>query len=182
MLSLSLCKQDYGIWERGDKSNHGETELNASSIGMAKVELLMYVCTGTGTRTHTYTLARVHTHIHTGTHTHIHTGTHTHVHTGTHTHTHWHTHWHIHTGTRTHIHTDTYTLARARTHTLARAHTHIICPGSLLLAIQSQPQQLFPPPALRPPLRPSVIWTSLGLGVGRPRSYTSCMTRSRSVT
>ena len=29
--------QDYGIWERGDKTNHGQTELNASSIGMAKV-------------------------------------------------------------------------------------------------------------------------------------------------
>jgi hypothetical protein len=28
---------DYGIWERGDKTNHGETELNATSIGMAKV-------------------------------------------------------------------------------------------------------------------------------------------------
>ena len=31
--------QDYGIWERGDKTNHGETELNASSIGMAKAAL-----------------------------------------------------------------------------------------------------------------------------------------------
>lgn len=31
--------QDYGIWERGDKSNHGEMELNASSIGMAKAAL-----------------------------------------------------------------------------------------------------------------------------------------------
>lgn len=30
---------DYGIWERGDKSNHGETELNATSIGMAKAAL-----------------------------------------------------------------------------------------------------------------------------------------------
>ena len=28
---------DYGIWERGDKSNHGLPELNSSSIGMAKV-------------------------------------------------------------------------------------------------------------------------------------------------
>ncbi|CAO3648284.1 unnamed protein product [Mucor fragilis] len=26
---------DFGIWERGDKSNHGEPELNSSSIGMA---------------------------------------------------------------------------------------------------------------------------------------------------
>lgn len=30
---------DYGIWERGDKSNHGLLELNASSIGMAKAAL-----------------------------------------------------------------------------------------------------------------------------------------------
>ncbi|KRX81673.1 putative phosphorylase b kinase regulatory subunit alpha [Trichinella sp. T6] len=30
---------DYGIWERGDKTNHGVTELNASSIGMAKAAL-----------------------------------------------------------------------------------------------------------------------------------------------
>lgn len=30
---------DYGIWERGDKTNHGHTELNASSIGMAKAAL-----------------------------------------------------------------------------------------------------------------------------------------------
>ena len=39
-VSMSLhnwLSQDYGIWERGDKSNHGETELNATSIGMAKV-------------------------------------------------------------------------------------------------------------------------------------------------
>uniref|UniRef100_A0A8B9ZDW1 Phosphorylase b kinase regulatory subunit n=1 Tax=Buteo japonicus TaxID=224669 RepID=A0A8B9ZDW1_9AVES len=28
---------DFGIWERGDKTNQGITELNASSIGMAKV-------------------------------------------------------------------------------------------------------------------------------------------------
>lgn len=26
---------DFGIWERGDKSNHGQPELNSSSIGMA---------------------------------------------------------------------------------------------------------------------------------------------------
>ncbi|UYV60706.1 PHKA2 [Cordylochernes scorpioides] len=31
--------QDYGIWERGDKTNHGFPELNASSIGMAKAAL-----------------------------------------------------------------------------------------------------------------------------------------------
>ncbi|XP_072040676.1 probable phosphorylase b kinase regulatory subunit alpha isoform X2 [Amphiura filiformis] len=30
---------DYGIWERGDKCNHGLPELNASSIGMAKAAL-----------------------------------------------------------------------------------------------------------------------------------------------
>ena len=38
MLDLfALAFQDYGIWERGDKTNHGLPELNASSIGMAKV-------------------------------------------------------------------------------------------------------------------------------------------------
>ncbi|XP_033631487.1 probable phosphorylase b kinase regulatory subunit alpha isoform X1 [Asterias rubens] len=30
---------DYGIWERGDKTNHGLPELNASSIGMAKAAM-----------------------------------------------------------------------------------------------------------------------------------------------
>ncbi|XP_052076118.1 probable phosphorylase b kinase regulatory subunit alpha isoform X11 [Mytilus californianus] len=30
---------DYGIWERGDKTNHGFPELNSSSIGMAKAAL-----------------------------------------------------------------------------------------------------------------------------------------------
>jgi phosphorylase kinase alpha/beta subunit len=30
---------DYGIWERGDKTNHGLPELNASSVGMAKAAL-----------------------------------------------------------------------------------------------------------------------------------------------
>ncbi|ELT89975.1 hypothetical protein CAPTEDRAFT_163062 [Capitella teleta] len=30
---------DYGIWERGDKTNHGLPELNATSIGMAKAAL-----------------------------------------------------------------------------------------------------------------------------------------------
>ncbi|XP_047736288.1 probable phosphorylase b kinase regulatory subunit alpha, partial [Hyalella azteca] len=30
---------DYGIWERGDKTNHGLPELNASSIGLAKAAL-----------------------------------------------------------------------------------------------------------------------------------------------
>lgn len=33
---------DYGIWERGDKTNHGLPELNASSIGMAKVYIKYY--------------------------------------------------------------------------------------------------------------------------------------------
>jgi phosphorylase kinase alpha/beta subunit len=28
---------DFGIWERGDKTNQGQPELNASSVGMAKV-------------------------------------------------------------------------------------------------------------------------------------------------
>ncbi|OBS58184.1 hypothetical protein A6R68_10699, partial [Neotoma lepida] len=27
---------DFGIWERGDKTNQGISELNASSVGMAK--------------------------------------------------------------------------------------------------------------------------------------------------
>ncbi|MBW4660394.1 MAG: glycoside hydrolase family 15 protein [Drouetiella hepatica Uher 2000/2452] len=30
---------DYGIWERGNKLNHGNPELNASSVGMAKAAL-----------------------------------------------------------------------------------------------------------------------------------------------
>lgn len=30
---------DYGIWERGNKINHGKAELNASSLGMAKAAL-----------------------------------------------------------------------------------------------------------------------------------------------
>lgn len=30
---------DFGLWERGDKINHGSVELNASSIGMAKAAL-----------------------------------------------------------------------------------------------------------------------------------------------
>ena len=30
---------DYGIWERGDKTNHGVAELNASSIGMCLAAL-----------------------------------------------------------------------------------------------------------------------------------------------
>ncbi|XP_055463463.1 phosphorylase b kinase regulatory subunit alpha, skeletal muscle isoform-like, partial [Psammomys obesus] len=30
---------DFGIWERGDKTNQGISELNASSVGMAKAAL-----------------------------------------------------------------------------------------------------------------------------------------------
>ncbi|MBR8836930.1 MAG: glycosyl hydrolase family 15 [Stigonema ocellatum SAG 48.90 = DSM 106950] len=30
---------DYGIWERGNKINHGKAELNASSVGMAKAAM-----------------------------------------------------------------------------------------------------------------------------------------------
>ena len=37
MMCAFLYFQDYGIWERGDKLNHGMPELNTSSIGMAKV-------------------------------------------------------------------------------------------------------------------------------------------------
>ena len=36
-LTAAKCLQDFGIWERGDKMNHGVPELNATSIGMAKV-------------------------------------------------------------------------------------------------------------------------------------------------
>ena len=38
---ISRCYRtpDYGIWERGNKMNHGQAELNASSIGMAKAAL-----------------------------------------------------------------------------------------------------------------------------------------------
>lgn len=32
--------QDYGMWERGDKTNQGIPELNGSSVGMAKVLFL----------------------------------------------------------------------------------------------------------------------------------------------
>lgn len=35
----SSPSKDYGIWERGDKTNHGLPELNASSIGLAKAAL-----------------------------------------------------------------------------------------------------------------------------------------------
>ncbi|KAJ7372040.1 Phosphorylase b kinase regulatory subunit alpha [Desmophyllum pertusum] len=38
-IEKAYCIPDYGIWERGDKLNHGMPELNASSIGMAKAAL-----------------------------------------------------------------------------------------------------------------------------------------------
>lgn len=38
-IECAYCTPDYGIWERGDKTNHGLPELNASSIGMAKAAL-----------------------------------------------------------------------------------------------------------------------------------------------
>lgn len=34
--------QDFGMWERGDKTNKGIPEINASSIGMAKVKYLNF--------------------------------------------------------------------------------------------------------------------------------------------
>ena len=38
----ALFNKDYGIWERGDKTNNGQPELNASSIGMAKVNINIF--------------------------------------------------------------------------------------------------------------------------------------------
>lgn len=38
-ISHTYCTPDYGIWERGNKINHGNTEINASSVGMAKAAL-----------------------------------------------------------------------------------------------------------------------------------------------
>jgi len=38
-ISRTYRTPDYGIWERGNKSNHGIAELNASSVGMAKAAL-----------------------------------------------------------------------------------------------------------------------------------------------
>lgn len=38
-IESAYCIPDYGIWERGDKTNHGLPELNASSIGMVKAAL-----------------------------------------------------------------------------------------------------------------------------------------------
>ena len=38
-ISQAYRTPDYGIWERGDKTNHGEAELNASSVALAKAAL-----------------------------------------------------------------------------------------------------------------------------------------------
>lgn len=38
-ISRAYRTPDYGIWERGNKMNHGIAEINASSIGMAKAAL-----------------------------------------------------------------------------------------------------------------------------------------------
>ncbi|BFZ24344.1 hypothetical protein BsWGS_27383 [Bradybaena similaris] len=38
-IATAYRTPDYGIWERGDKTNHGLPELNASSIGLAKAAL-----------------------------------------------------------------------------------------------------------------------------------------------
>ncbi len=38
-ISHTYCTPDYGIWERGNKINLGNTEVNGSSVGMAKAAL-----------------------------------------------------------------------------------------------------------------------------------------------
>ncbi len=38
-ISRTYCTPDYGIWERGNKINSGGTEINCSSVGMAKAAL-----------------------------------------------------------------------------------------------------------------------------------------------
>lgn len=38
-ISHTYLTPDYGIWERGDKINHGNAEINCSSVGMAKAAL-----------------------------------------------------------------------------------------------------------------------------------------------
>ena len=38
-ISKAYQTPDYGIWERGNKINHGTAELNASSVGMAKAAM-----------------------------------------------------------------------------------------------------------------------------------------------
>ena len=39
IIECAYVTPDYGIWERGDKSNQSILELNSSSIGMAKAAL-----------------------------------------------------------------------------------------------------------------------------------------------
>lgn len=38
-VSRTYCTPDFGIWERGNKINKGSTEINGSSVGMAKAAL-----------------------------------------------------------------------------------------------------------------------------------------------
>ncbi|MBN2817276.1 MAG: hypothetical protein JXQ67_11380 [Campylobacterales bacterium] len=38
-ISKTYATPDYGIWERGNKINHGDVEINCSSVGMAKAAL-----------------------------------------------------------------------------------------------------------------------------------------------
>ena len=38
-ISRTYCTPDFGIWERGDKINRGDAEINCSSVGMAKAAL-----------------------------------------------------------------------------------------------------------------------------------------------
>jgi len=38
-ISRAYCTPDFGIWERGNKINHGDAEINCSSVGMAKAAL-----------------------------------------------------------------------------------------------------------------------------------------------
>ncbi len=38
-ISRTYSTPDFGIWERGNKINHGDTEINGSSVGMAKAAL-----------------------------------------------------------------------------------------------------------------------------------------------
>ena len=38
-ISRTYATPDYGIWERGNKINHGTAEINCSSVGMAKAAL-----------------------------------------------------------------------------------------------------------------------------------------------
>lgn len=47
LSGISASSQDYGMWERGDKTNQGITEINASSIGMAKVSTVTHKHTHT---------------------------------------------------------------------------------------------------------------------------------------